>query len=155
MKAHYHQAPFLLAGVDFEGESREMWCLNLEQARSVAGQCMAPGDGPPWQGWEIWGNHPVTANWECLETSGRMPDNTAGRMPAPTPKPYAARYLCRRAADRGEFPCWKILTSALASPASALEMIADWNRRDAGRFVWRFETCLPDDFDYPLLKINC
>jgi len=163
VKAYFHQAPFLLAGVDFEGDSREFWCLNIEQARSIAGQCMGPGDGPPWQGWEIWGNHPQTEKWECLEcgeqpatkvnehlTPSLSPLQRNAERGKPEAKPFAARYKYRRASDMGKFPCWQILTSALASPAAALELIRSWNRKDAGRFVWAFDVCLPDDFDYPL-----
>lgn len=61
--------PFLLAGVDSDGDTRELWIGSIEQARTMAGQVMFPdANGPAWTSCEIWGNHPITENWECLES---------------------------------------------------------------------------------------
>ncbi len=61
-------APFVLCGIDCDGESREITCSTLQQARAIAAQCMRQdADGPPWQSFAIWGNHPQTENWEALE----------------------------------------------------------------------------------------
>lgn len=63
-------SPFLLVGEDFEGISREIGARTMEQAREIAAHAMTTdNDGPGWRGFEIWGNHPVTKNWEVLETS--------------------------------------------------------------------------------------
>lgn len=62
-------SPFLLVGEDFEGESRDIGFATLEAARLVAAECMTDNNGPAWRSFAIWGNHPVTENWEALETS--------------------------------------------------------------------------------------
>jgi hypothetical protein len=43
-----------------------------------------------------------------------------------------------------------VLTSALATPEMATGLVACWNKRDAGKWLWKWELCLPDSFDYPL-----
>ena len=65
---------------------------------------------------------------------------------------FAARYRYRPFSERDKpFGPWTILTTALASSRDgAAELVADWNRRDAGRWCWEFDECLPTDIDYPL-----
>lgn len=62
----------------------------------------------------------------------------------------AARYLYRDPKHTAHFGPWLVLTSALATAADADRRVAEWNRRDAGRYLWRWEECLPSDFDFPL-----
>jgi len=62
-------APFILCGHDFEGETREIGCNTLEQARKIAKEMMAENEHPAWKDFAIWGNHPETENWEALETA--------------------------------------------------------------------------------------
>ena len=64
--------------------------------------------------------------------------------------PFAARYSYRHPKYTTPLGPWAILTSALASPASADALVDYWNQRDRGRYLWRWEECLPQDFDYPL-----
>lgn len=62
-------SPFILCGHDYEGDTREIGCATIEQARGIAAQVMAKDEHPAWLDYAIWGNHPVTENWEELETS--------------------------------------------------------------------------------------
>jgi hypothetical protein len=52
--------PFLLVGIDFEGDSREIQ-FNELSAAIAAGQNFLKADasGPPWRSFEVWGNNPL------------------------------------------------------------------------------------------------
>ena len=61
---------FLLIGIDADGDRRESTHASLEQATAVGRQCSKhDGNGPAWQQWEIWGNHPKTGEWSPLVCS--------------------------------------------------------------------------------------
>jgi hypothetical protein len=63
-------APFLLTGHDFEGETRELGFDTLARAVEIAGEVSrADPAGPPWRDWEVWGNDPQTEEWRPLVTS--------------------------------------------------------------------------------------
>jgi hypothetical protein len=63
-------APFLLVGVDAEGEPYESHFSRLRLAVAVAETCSVPNeDGLSWRSWEVWGNCPQTEEWKVLETS--------------------------------------------------------------------------------------
>jgi hypothetical protein len=62
--------PFVLIGIDAEGDTRESHHASLEEAVALGRACSAPDEnGPPWQSWEVWGNHPDTEAWVALATS--------------------------------------------------------------------------------------
>jgi hypothetical protein len=59
--------PFLLIGVDAEGEIRESNHSTLDGAIAVGRECSAQDEaGPPWQSWHVWGNHPESEEWTIL-----------------------------------------------------------------------------------------
>jgi hypothetical protein len=68
--------------------------------------------------------------------------------------PYAARYLYRQAGDTSQFPAWRVMTAALGDKELAGQLVAAHNHADKGRFVWKFEECLPTDYDYPLSNLS-
>jgi hypothetical protein len=64
--------PFLLVGTDYEGDGREWGFSDFDKAVETGKACCDRSDtknGPPWQAWEVWGNHPVTEEWMPLATS--------------------------------------------------------------------------------------
>jgi len=62
--------PFLLIGFDAEGEPRESNHATLAEAAKIGRQCRVTDEnGPAWQSWEVWGNHPVTEEWMPLAAS--------------------------------------------------------------------------------------
>ena len=62
--------PFLLVGIDADGETRESNHATLAEAVELGRACSAPAEiGPPWQSWEVWGNHPDSEEWMPLVTS--------------------------------------------------------------------------------------
>lgn len=65
--------PFLLIGIDAEGETRESNHATLAQAVEIGRACSVTDEnGPAWQSWEVWGNHPNTEEWMALATSAGM-----------------------------------------------------------------------------------
>ncbi len=61
---------FLLSGIDAEGDARESNQASLDQAVAMGLACSAEDEiGPPWQSWEVWGNHPETGEWMLLVSS--------------------------------------------------------------------------------------
>jgi hypothetical protein len=66
--------------------------------------------------------------------------------------PFAARFLYRDRAHSSEMGPWNILTTALSSLECADCVVAEFNHQDRGTFLWKWEECLPEDFDYPLRK---
>ena len=68
-RAHFG-APFVLVGVDCDGETREFGYSTIEKARETAANCSrTDASGPAWQSWAIWGNDPITEEWKVLEAS--------------------------------------------------------------------------------------
>jgi hypothetical protein len=63
----------------------------------------------------------------------------------------AFRFLYRRieANKQHTVEAWCVLTSSLTSRDAADHLVANWNKRDAHKFEWKHEPCLPDSFDYP------
>ena len=62
-------APFILAGHDFEGDTRELEFDTLTRAIEVAREVSRDDPaGPPWQDWAVWGNDPLTEEWKPLAT---------------------------------------------------------------------------------------
>lgn len=50
---------------------------------------------------------------------------------------------------------WELLSPGLApmnTPAGHNRLVADWNRRDKGKWSWRWEEVLPGDFDHPTVR---
>jgi len=61
------RGPFLLVGIDAEGETRESTHASLEHAVAIGRECSKPNEhGPAWQSWEVWGNHPESGEWMQL-----------------------------------------------------------------------------------------
>jgi hypothetical protein len=67
--------PFVLIGIDAEGEVRECNHTSLERAIAVARESsVSDENGPAWQCWEVWGNHPETDEWMPLASSADVPN---------------------------------------------------------------------------------
>jgi hypothetical protein len=61
---------FLLIGIDAEGDTRESNQASLDRATAIGRACSAEDEAePPWQGWEVWGNHPETGEWMQVASS--------------------------------------------------------------------------------------
>lgn len=74
MKYIWNIGPFLLVGIDAEGESRESNHSTLDEAVMIARKCnVTDKNGPAWQSWAVWGNHPDTEEWMPLATSDEFP----------------------------------------------------------------------------------
>ena len=61
----------------------------------------------------------------------------------------AYRFLYRPAARHNGG--WQFLPGIAAynTQEGAARLVAEWNRRDRGRWAWMYEECLPGDLDHP------
>ena len=60
----------------------------------------------------------------------------------------AFRYFYQPAKEQDG--CWMYLGAALNTRAGADRLVAEFNRRDRGKWRWRCALVLPTDFDHPL-----
>ena len=65
--------PYMLIGIDAEGDRREQGYPTLEKAVADGRAfSVTDEDGPAWQSWEVWGNHPVTEEWMPLASGEKL-----------------------------------------------------------------------------------